>query len=297
MMEIKNEKYIKMLENAIKSFSDEISLIHYYKLSSVRSFKRNLQIKLKLNGEAYSSSKMHYKDILNNEDNVPLGVLSLSNDNLIEHLKLHHNSELRWLLVEAYELYQKYIDEIYAILGLYDKNIWSIERKNSKEIHKKEYDCIEDIKILIKEGSTRYIKIFDQLIDLRNFINNLYSLEQRDEDYFFIIVLISELRHNIVHNQGFIKQDELRKKIKKPLKKRADSLNLNNELENYLNGEDKYSSYISSFFGKNKYEDMICVTNIPMDGSTYEDRFMDDLICPLISYTKLIHKLLINKLD
>jgi hypothetical protein len=297
MMKIKNDNYIRMLENAIKSFSDEISLIHYYKLSNVRSFKRNLQNKLKLNGEAYSSSKMHYKDILNNKDNVPLGVLSLGNDDLIEHLKLHHNSELRWLLVEAYELYQKYIDEIYAILGLYDKNIWSMERNKSKEIHKKKYDSIEDIKKLIKEGSNRNIKTFDQLIDLRNFIKNLYFFEQKDSDYFFIIVLISQLRHNIVHNQGLIKQDELKEKIYFYLNKRDDSLNLISELKDNLNRDDEYSSYISSFFGKNKYKDMICVTNIPMDGSTYDDRFIDDLICPLISYAKLIHKLLINKLD
>lgn len=295
-MEVNNKTYIEMVEKAIKSFSKEIKLINYYKNFKVRNFRKNLDDKISLDGKAWSNSKTRYKDILSNKEYQSLE-LNLDNNDVIKYLKLQHNSELRFLLVEAYELFQKFIDEIYAILGLYDKTIWSKKRKDSKKIYDDDYTSIDEIKKLIKKDGYRNIKTYQQLIDLRNFLDDLYLYEIKDSDYFFTIVLISYLRHNIVHNQGYIQRNKLKEKIYSELEKREAELNNKSVGYNYMERDDEFISRINSFFGNGEYENMICITNIPIESKSYEDRFKDILIYDLISYAVLISKLVIKKFE
>lgn len=126
------------------------------------------------------------------------------------------------------------------------------------------------------------IPSIDKYLSIRNTQN------KHKTDYFFMITLIENLRHNIVHENGYVKNKEAF--IKKFLC----------ELGRYNNGKPNKIDLdnINTFFGINKYEKLIALLELYDSNSKnneYFDRF-NFLIKILMSYALLIRNLAYNHL-
>ncbi|MDC7249261.1 MAG: hypothetical protein PQJ49_05010 [Sphaerochaetaceae bacterium] len=280
--------YVSEINNAFNSFSKEMKFITYYKSSKHTTYKNELEQLKKLGDNAWSSHTIFFKDIIKNTDNKALELLELEFEDIKKYLKVQLNRDYQMLLASAYEFFQKFIDELYAILGFYKPSIWN-EKGNSKCIYKKDYSDINDIRNLIKFEDKRKIMTYDQLNDIRTFLPKIKVYEEKDSNYLFMIVLISQLRHNIIHNNGYVDRYKIKEKIYKELKDKL-------SYSICLDRDEEYTSIINQFFGINEYSNMICLTEIYKTKIRYVDRFQSILLYDLISYANLLKQLTIDNL-
>ena len=131
---------------------------------------------------------------------------------LIENLNTQH----QWLLVKAFEAVEKYLQDLYGVLGYLDRSLWrcsdfgeitpSAISKNDLDWHKQQ----------VREKNKRNTKeirkrLNDTIIDVYQYL----SSNCRRRDYNFLIGCIEELRHVIVHSSGRISEDDLFQKVNK----------------------------------------------------------------------------------
>ena len=38
----------------------------------------------------------------------------------------HYNKQMQWFLVEAYEIYEKFIENLYSLMGYLDNDFWNL---------------------------------------------------------------------------------------------------------------------------------------------------------------------------
>lgn len=203
--------------------------------------------------------RLVYFDILNKHEEILSDSKIVKNANeLLGSAEFHKNKQLQWLFVEAYELFEKYFDDLYNLIG---------NLANS-----------DDFKKVLKNENKLYsiIEIFNKKFNLKQYDNiNIPS-----HHYSFLINLLSKFRNAIVHHNGFIDKKVLSSEVMKNCG---------------INGSDKrkkYEAIIFSFLDSKEYENMICLTKIVkanelIKNLLYRDRFQE-IIGILISYIKLI---------
>lgn len=214
-------------------------------LSEIEEHKKNHS-----DVDFYSSKRPVYFDILNKNEKI---ISDLRVEKTLEQTSndifFHFNKQMQWFLVEAYEMYEKFIDKLYVVMGCLDNNFWSASDFGEIQLHdianKDENWFFEQTKKK-KEKPYSIIKVFEKRFDLKQY----FDKKTPDLNYDFLMQLISEFRHAIVHDKGFLDKTVLRDKL---LKNRG------------LNGKElvqKYEKYINIFYGKDEYENLICLTTI-----------------------------------
>lgn len=189
----------------------------------------------------------------------------------------HKNKQYQWLLSEAYELFEDFIETTYAYAGYTDRSFWPLKdfgNVSLAELEEKDFTWfVHQAKIPQREILSRYRKKFPQLVYLetQNRLNINLSLA---------VVLIENLRHIIVHKKGII--SNRRAFIEKVLK--ASGL--------YNNGNFclKHTEFIEKFFGSGEYENTIYLLEVPVDPAypdTYVDTF-ENLSNYLLAYAHLV---------
>lgn len=112
--------------------------------------------------------------------------------NTIQKLKVY-----QWLLVEAYEAIENFIEKAYAYCGLKELKLWEQPKKwqhgRSQEIN--HY-------LGVKLKGTPYVQLNAFRNELPHFAR--YESENPNQvNYRVVFVLVEKLRHFIVHNEGY----------------------------------------------------------------------------------------------
>lgn len=240
----------------------------------------------------YSSKRAVYFDILNKHEKI---ISDLQVEKTLEQTSddifFHYNKQMQWFLVEAYEIYEKFIDKLYAIMGYLDNNFWDASDFGEiqlNDISNKNEEWFFGQTKKKKEKPYSIIKIFEKRFGLKqHFDKKIPNL-----NYHFLMQLISEFRHAIVHDKGFLDKTVLKDKLIKYKVIKADEFTK------------EYEKYVDFYYGKDEYKSLICLTTIrnaycvndvpvlPMD---YNRRLI--LSQNILSYAYLLTQLSIKHLE
>lgn len=161
------------------------------------------------------------------------------------------NKQYQWLLTEAYELFEDYIESIYACAGLIDNDFWPASDYGSisvSEIKSKDFSWFQTTASKKKEATKAVLH------KLRTEIDNFAKAEATNplkRNYRFFITMIENLRHIIVHNGGYFNDVELF--IKNTIQKSG------------INGKkaQDFEDKIKYFIGKIHEKDAVLLLEVP----------------------------------
>lgn len=174
-------------------------------------------------------------------------------------------------------------------MGYLDNNFWNTsdfgETQLNDILNKNEKWFFEQTKKK-KDKPYSIIKIFEKRFSIKEYFDKRIP----DLNYDFLMQLISEFRHAIVHDKGFLDETVLRDKLFK---------------QKGINGKEsikKYKEFINIFYGKDGCENIINLTTIrdnlyvnqvlPIN---YDRRLI--LTQNILSYAYLLTQLSIKHLD
>ncbi len=163
------------------------------------------------------------------------------------HVLLHKNKQYQWLLAEAYEEFEDYLENVYAYCGIGDTALWPLQ----------DYGTISLIELPQKDFSwfaeqakkKKYIP-HSILNKLRLWFPQLKSIEINNKfnvNLWLAITLIEKLRHIIVHRGGKVDNKNL---FVENITKACGLFNNGNIAQEHI-------GFISSFFGKDEYTNLI----------------------------------------
>lgn len=272
------------LDSILKKFTDKLVDINNYQSFIKNSTKRSLE---HYSDQIEKQKTLNIDDLvdfnslstwdLQNNDQKTLGKSENSFEDLIEMTQLQNNRQYQNLLVDAYESYLKYLDELYGYLCFRDNDFWSDKIQNLDISGK----SLESIIGIIKNKNNRHKTICTKLKEKIPTIELLTKINAKNIDFTFELSLIEHLRHWIVHNRGRI--DDIDKLIKKIIPnistfKKDIQEDLKNQVKYYI-GEvnSEYFVLLLEFYHK--------------DNQTFFRRYNDrlgDLVAKLASYAKLL---------
>lgn len=266
--------------NKLDFYGDIVKKSYEKYLSEIEEHKKKLS-----NIDSYSSKRPVYLDILNNHNKVISDLkVDKSFDQTKDDIFFHYNKQMQWFLVETYELYEDFLEKLYATMGYLDNNFWNDSDFGAIQlneiVNKDKNWFFEQIKKK-KEKPYSIIKVFEKRFNLSIY----YNKNIPETNYQFLMKLISEFRHAIVHDRGFLEKDKL-------LNKQG------------INGEElikKYENFIDFYYDENKYNNLIClntiIDNVTIKGLpiNYDRRLM--LSQYILSYANLMTKMSIEYLE
>ncbi len=284
------------LKNAFEIYVKSISKIEYYrnftKQISNSTYKQLQQLQEVHNGLSDTKGipvgwgNMLLRIPFDNSI-VSIGDYVVTIEDKIESLYYYHNKQYQWLLVEAYEAFEQYLEKLYSYVGFIDNTFWVAKDFGTLSINEIQNQNME---WFINQTTKKKEKPYSILKQIRKKIDTLSTYEKDNainKNLPLMVSLISELRHVIVHKNGFVsnKIDFIEKVLSK--------VGLYNN-GNYKNESDDIC-FIKSFFGLSRLDNMIVLleledtkNNLPI--RVYYDKFEDLLEC-LSSYVIMIHQL------
>lgn len=190
------ETYSKRIGHVVLLKRD-IKDIYNKRISELKSISQNKQRKELIKKFPMSAHNMSFIDPTSGE-RFFYNHESMYLDDKLLLINNQKNREYQFLLMEAYEIFEDTLEELYAYTMINDRNIWPNEIKNisNEEIIQK------DFKYFCRKANQRKggaIKIGMQLIDYLecNIKWEGLSLKQR-------IIFVEKLRHIIVHKRGYL---------------------------------------------------------------------------------------------
>jgi hypothetical protein len=132
----------------------------------------------------------------------------------IEHIVRRTNRQYQWLLAEAYEHFEDFMEHCYAAAALADRSNWPL--RDYGEIRADELASVS-FERLLSHARAKKDKPQSLLNPLRRRIVMLQQFEQStatDRNYWFFLHLIEQLRHHIVHTRGQVhSRDDFSRKV------------------------------------------------------------------------------------
>jgi len=193
----------------------------------------------------------------------------------------YKNKQYMWLLAEAYEEFEKFIEKVYAFIGFKNNNLWPLVdygKITLPELNQKDYVWFLE-RAKNKQGTPQSILSY-----YRNNLSEIAKVESKNAlkiNLKLAIILIENLRHIIVHNHGIVEnKDDF---INNTLKKAG--------LDNNKKPKQEYIDFIHAFFATDKYDKHIFLlereTNpeIPIDTHI---NIYEMLIGYLLSYSQIL---------
>lgn len=166
---------------------------------------------------------------------------------------LHKNKQYQWLLAEAYEGFEDYIEDLYACAGFKNNDFWPLHDYGNITLSEIKSKPFEWFQFQAKKKKDRPASIINRF---RESIPNLAAVEAKnglETNLRLAITLVEFLRHIIVHKGGNVSdKDEF---IKEVLQKSG--------LYNNGNYESSHLNLINAFFGDREYENTILLLEIP----------------------------------
>lgn len=200
---------------------------------------------------------------------------------LIENLNTQH----QWLLVEAFEALEKYLQDLYGVLGYLDRSLWRCSDFGDitpSEISKNDLDWHKQkVRKSIKRNTKEIRKrLNDTIIDVHKYL----SCNCRRRDYNFLIDCIETLRHVIVHSSGQISRDDLFQAVNKNT---ANSLTGNSKVQ------EAHRQFLKSLIDSSGGSSVVEIVLINKANTVPPFHFLNrpfiDLLEHLISYGGLLY--------
>lgn len=207
-----------------------------------------------------------------------------THDERILEVILHKNKQYQWILSEAYEAYEDYLEESYSYIGFNDKNLWPLTDFGNitlPELSAKGFDWF------LKQAKKKKDRPYSILNLFRNISEEFSDLElnnKLNKNLKFIIIFIENLRHIIVHRSGSVKDKHVF--IENTLKKTG--------LYNNGKYDQNIFKLIELFFGKNEFKNLIVL----IESERNEEHFtlidfdpLDYLLNPLMASSHMVFEL------
>ncbi|EJG2190532.1 MULTISPECIES: hypothetical protein [Enterobacteriaceae] len=184
-------------------------------------------------------------------ENVLLGHSEIDISKKVELCFILKNKHYQWVLTEAYELFEDYIESLYACAGYINNDFWPASDYGSisiSDISNKDLAWFQITSKKKKEASRSILNKF------RSDIENFAKVETTNalvRNYRFNITMIEFLRHIIVHNGGYFNDTNLF--IDNVLKRSG------------INGKEKekFEEMIRSFIGKIHNKETVLLIEAP----------------------------------
>ncbi len=275
------------LNTILKNFTDKLVDINNYQSFIKNSTKRSLEFyydqlekqkafNIEDLTDFNSLSSWNIKD----DSRISIGHTKNTLDDLIEITQLQNNKQYQNLLVDAYESFLKYLDELYVYLCIKDNSFWS-NKISDIDISNKNFESL--LKIIKNKNNRKEIICFK----LKEHISTIELLEKKNPkniDYVFEMNLIEQLRHWIVHNRGVI--EEVDKLIKKII---PDITSLKKDTQQHLRAQVFY------YVGEVSSENFVLLLEFDhKENHKFSRRYNDrlgELISKLVSYAILLKDL------
>jgi len=207
-------------------------------LKLIKKYSDDIQDKPDLKKISKSHNQMIFTDAITGEYQF-YGRVVHDLDDIYKAALLRKNRQYQWLLVEAHEEFEDFLEYIYAYLGHNHDDLWPLsDYGNIKlpELSEKDFDWY-----LSKSRNKKSPK--EILNRLRSYFPNIKNIESTNKlniNLDLALSLIENLRHNIVHTGGRI--SDTNSFSENTLSKSG--------LHNNGKPKDEYIEFINSFFGQ-----------------------------------------------
>jgi hypothetical protein len=153
---------------------------------------------------SYSLHNMHFRSLVDGTHILYAKSLRSSED-IRRDMHLHENKQFRWIVVEAYEAYEDFIEVCYASAQHLGESLWKTE-----EVRRAEREAGQSpatLEALLKVASDNRITgdAHKKITRFRAHYSELQAAEARraiGDGPNFLLPLVELLRHVIVHNAG-----------------------------------------------------------------------------------------------
>ncbi|MGZ8181779.1 MAG: hypothetical protein ACXWT1_07470 [Methylobacter sp.] len=194
---------------------------------------------------------------------------------------LSKNKQYQWLLAEAYEAFEDFIEYAYAHAGYTDKNFWPLNDFGNISLSELEEKNFEWFVFRAKEKRDKPQSILSHFRNKFPLLQQIETNNKLNTNLKLAIALVEQLRHHIVHTSGVVSNKE--QFIEKILKKSG--------LYNNGKFDIQHKEFIEEFFGSGDYKNTIALleisTNPEIPLSTYLDVF-ECLSGYLMAYAHLV---------
>jgi len=132
------------------------------------------------------------------------------------------NSQIRWLLVTAFEAYERFLKELYAVLGYCDKNLWRCsDFGNNYSLKNLSSLSIADFRSIVRQSAELKPRKIRTLVAHR--FGNIQRAQSKNSivfadeiiTYWEYISLIELIRHIIVHENSTVSSDDFFRRLQK----------------------------------------------------------------------------------
>lgn len=193
-----SEKNIKQIYD---EYAAEMAKLYFHK-STINDLYVNELERLK-NQKDKNSEKMVFKDFRDGQLKI-FGMVETNFEEQQELIFILKNRQYQWLVAEAYEHFDDFIENAYAYIGYIDNSCWSMRDYGNiklNELSNKKFDWFLTQSQLkkTKDILNEFRKLFPELesVESKPIKANKKKLHPK-----FVLNFIAELRHRSVHNGG-----------------------------------------------------------------------------------------------
>ncbi|EFN5017362.1 hypothetical protein [Escherichia coli] len=172
----------------------------------------------------------------------------------IDQCYMLKNKQYQWALVEAYELYEDFIEDIYSCLGYIDSNFWVASDFGDIQFSQIKSMDLQWFKSRVEKKKDKPKSILKHIRSVVDAFSYVEDDNKSGKKYKTINVVTEHLRHVIVHRGGIFGDLD---KFKDRVCSKAD-----------VNKKSKESvhDFIDSFVGLHKGTKIVLLTEIPASG-------------------------------
>lgn len=180
------------LKDTAKSIADK-------RRRDLKAYAKRKEGTLEAEDRIITRLNMMYRDPVTAE-NVFFGRIQRDVEGELEILDLQQNKQYQWLLAEAYEAFEDFLEYLYASAGVSDADFWDASHMKGSESAKPDWGWLLDRAVLRVEAED-ILKQFRKKLPLylKLEVNNALDLDLR-----FNFEVIAQMRHHIVHTRGAV---------------------------------------------------------------------------------------------
>lgn len=150
-----------------------------------------------------SASNMMYRSAIDGSWRY-FGAKKMYVDDLIKGVYIHKNKQYQWLLAEAYEAYEDFVEDVYAWAGLHDKGLWPIADYTNLTLEDLQCLSFEQLRELAGRKKNRPHSMLGAFRKRYTSFSVLEKANALGVDLRFFVHMVEKLRHAIVHNGGVV---------------------------------------------------------------------------------------------
>lgn len=200
------------LDEIFRKFATGIAEIELYRSSASGTIEREAEhlqeqkeiIRSGNHSEIFSIQQMFFQDVTSGQP-VFYGLRKMSIDRAIDSLQGFENRQHQWFLAEAYELFEDFMSNAYAYMGLHHPKLWPLRDFGSIQ-----WDDARSMNFdwYLSQARQKKDAPLGAMRQFRKVLPRMASVEPDNRlggDLQVLVMLVAQMRHQIVHARGIIK--------------------------------------------------------------------------------------------